>query len=112
MSDKVTTVRLTEEQMVEIELVCRVLGISVSELIRHAIRDYLTERKADAGFQQRLRERIEKDRTILLRLTGPLGGIPDECPDGRQHSWMDGRCRHCGTPLATQGDTDERKSDG
>lgn len=69
MGDRVTTVRMTEEQAVEVELVCRVLDITLSELIRLAIAQHLTERKADPAFQKRLRERIEQDQQILVRLT-------------------------------------------
>lgn len=69
MSERVTTVRMTEEQAVEVELVCRVLGINLSELIRLAIAQHLTERKADPEFQKRLRDRIEHDQQILIRLT-------------------------------------------
>lgn len=71
MSDaftRVTTVRITEEQAVEVELVARVLGISASELIRTAIAEYLTKRKAEVEFRQRLARRIEQDRHILDRL--------------------------------------------
>lgn len=72
MSDaftRVTTVRLAEDQAVEVELVARVLGITASELIRTAIGEYLTKRKAEGEFRQRLARRIEEDRRILERLS-------------------------------------------
>ena len=65
---RVNTVRMTEEQAVEVELVARVLGISTSELIRTAIGEYLTKRKSEVEFRQRLARRIEQDRRILDRL--------------------------------------------
>jgi hypothetical protein len=65
---RVTTVRMTEEQAVEVELVARVLGISTSELIRTAIAEYLAKRKSEVEFRQRLARRIEQDRRILDRL--------------------------------------------
>lgn len=71
MSDaftRVTTVRLTEEQAVEVELVARIYGISTSDLIRIAIAEYLTKRKSEVEFRQRLARRIEQDRRILDRL--------------------------------------------
>lgn len=71
MADRVTTVRLTEEQAVELELVSRIEGVPVAKLIRTAIAEYLTERKADKEFQARLRARIAADRTILERLAEP-----------------------------------------
>ena len=66
---RVTTVRMTEEQAVEVEIVARVLGISVSELIRTAIAEYLTERKSEVEFRLRLARRIDQDRRILDRLS-------------------------------------------
>lgn len=66
---RVTTVRITEEQAVELELVSRVLRLPVSELIRTAIAEYLTTRKGEAEFARRLAQQIERDRRILARLT-------------------------------------------
>jgi Arc/MetJ-type ribon-helix-helix transcriptional regulator len=65
---RVTTVRLTEEQAVEVELVARVLRTSASEVIRTAIAEYLTKRKGEAEFARRLSLRIDQDRRILERL--------------------------------------------
>jgi hypothetical protein len=42
--------------------------VSVSEGIRPAIYRYVATRRADKGFQARLRERLEKDREVLERL--------------------------------------------
>jgi hypothetical protein len=82
MSDRVTTVRLTEEQAIEVGVICRVLGITVSELCRRAIAGWLAERKADEGFQRRLRERIEQDQTILMRLTTPAASPSGQSEGG------------------------------
>jgi RNase adaptor protein for sRNA GlmZ degradation len=72
MSDKVTTIRIPEDMAVEVELVARVLSITASEVYRTAIAEYLTRRKSEVEFRQRLARRIEEDRRILERLA-------DEC---------------------------------
>lgn len=65
---KVTTIRQPADQADELEFVARVDGKPVSEAIREAIAAYIESRRADAEFQQRLRERVEQDRNILERL--------------------------------------------
>lgn len=76
MSTRVTTIRLPEDMAVEVELAARVLDITASELIRTAIAEYLTKRKSEVEFRQRLARRIEEDRRILERL-----GTPCYCGD-------------------------------
>lgn len=74
----VTTVRIPEDMAVEVELFSRVLGISRSDLIRRAIAEFLTARKSEVEFRQRLARRIEEDRKILDQLT--WGGSERDMP--------------------------------
>lgn len=66
---KVMSLRLSEELAAEMAYVCRVDEVSVSEGIRAAIYRHVATRRADKGFQARLRERLEKDREVLERLS-------------------------------------------
>jgi len=53
----------------ELAAIARTLDVPVSETIREAIEDFMTSRRSDKGFQQRLRKRLEEDREILERFT-------------------------------------------
>jgi hypothetical protein len=48
----------------------------MSDHPRAAIRDQLSERRADAGFRDRLRASMERDQIILDRLRGHCGREP------------------------------------
>lgn len=65
---RIATARFTEEQLAEVELIARVLGISASEVFRIAIAEYITKYKNTPEFRQRLEQRIEQDRRLLERL--------------------------------------------
>jgi hypothetical protein len=65
---RVMSLRLAEDLAAEMAYVCRVDEVSVSEGIRAAIYRHVATRRADKGFQARLRERLEKDREVLERL--------------------------------------------
>ncbi len=67
---KVMSLRVPEELAAEMAYVCRVDEVSVSEGIRAAIYRHIAARRADKGFQARLREQLEKDREVLERLAG------------------------------------------
>lgn len=66
---RVLTLRLSEDQMNEVEMVARVLRTTSSDIIRTAIAEYLIKRKGEVEFRQRLAQRIEHDQKILKRLT-------------------------------------------
>lgn len=66
---RVLTLRLSEDQMNEVEIVARVLRTTSSDIIRTAIAEYLIKRKGEVEFRQRLAQRIEHDQKILKRLT-------------------------------------------
>jgi predicted transcriptional regulator len=62
---KAMTIRLSAEQAEELETVATVDNQPISEVIRAAIAEHITERKADVGFQDSLRERIERAQRML-----------------------------------------------
>lgn len=45
--------------------------LDAEQSIRDVIAAYLASRRSDPDFMRRLREHIERDRTILERLAGP-----------------------------------------
>jgi predicted transcriptional regulator len=65
---RVTSVRLLGDQPAELDTVARVEGVSVSEIVRAAIYQYIAARRADPGFQKRLKAQVEEDREVLERL--------------------------------------------
>jgi predicted transcriptional regulator len=62
---KAMTIRLSAEQAEELETVATVDNQPISEVIRAAIAEHITERKADVAFQDSLRERIERAQRML-----------------------------------------------
>lgn len=59
------TIRLSAEQAEELETVATVDNQPISEVIRAAIAEHIQERKRDEGFQDSLRQRIERARQML-----------------------------------------------
>ncbi|MEU0879535.1 DUF6290 family protein [Lentzea sp. NPDC005914] len=64
-SPKAMTIRLSQEQADELETVASVENKPISEVIRAAITEHIDARKQDEGFQQNLRERIERTQRLL-----------------------------------------------
>ena len=62
---KAMTIRLSADQSEELDTIAAVDGQPVSHVIRSAIAEHIQERKRDAGFQDMLRERIERARRML-----------------------------------------------
>ena len=65
---KVMSLRLSEELAAEVATVARVEGVSISEAIRAALYRYISTRRNEQDFKERLRRRLEEDREILERL--------------------------------------------
>jgi predicted transcriptional regulator len=65
---KAMTLRIDIDTAEQLEAVAQVDGVPVSDVIREALVRHIERRRADAGFQKRLRESIERNRTILERL--------------------------------------------
>ena len=66
-SRKAMTIRLSAEQAEELNTVATVDGQPVSEVIRMAIAGHIEQRKRDAGFQDGLRQRIERAQRMLAK---------------------------------------------
>jgi predicted transcriptional regulator len=65
---KAMTLRIDIDTAEQLEALAQVEGVPVSEVIREALFRHIEERRADAGFQTRLRDSIERNRAILERL--------------------------------------------
>lgn len=70
MTTKATTLRLTNEQYEELQLIAHVLGVSMNQLICEAIAEYLVAKAAQPGFLKKMEDQIAKDQEMLARLTG------------------------------------------
>lgn len=66
---KVMSLRLSEDLAAEMASICRVDEVTILEGIRAAIYRHIAARRADKRFQERLREKLEKDREVLERLS-------------------------------------------
>ena len=65
---KATSLRLSPELAAELAAVARAQGLTISEILREALSDYIAAVRSDDRFQARLREQMEKDRELLERL--------------------------------------------
>ena len=65
---KAMTLRLDTETADQLEALAQVEGVPVSEVVREALARHIEQRRADAGFQKRLRDSIERNQAILKRL--------------------------------------------
>jgi hypothetical protein len=66
---KVTTVRQSSEQAIELEAIARVEGIPVAEVIRTAIAEHIATKRKDPEFLKRLQLRLKEDQEILTKLS-------------------------------------------
>lgn len=62
---KAMTIRLSQEQAEELEMVAAVEQQPVSEVIRSAIAEHIETRKQDRTFQEGLRARIERAQKMI-----------------------------------------------
>jgi|WetSurMetagenome_2_1015567.scaffolds.fasta_scaffold11705_2 predicted DNA-binding protein len=65
---KAMTLRLDTETADQLEALAQVEGVPVSEVVREALAHHIEQRRADAEFQKRLHESIERNQAILKRL--------------------------------------------
>lgn len=63
------SLRLPEDQAVELAAIARTDEMPVSKVVREAINNHIASRLADKDFQARLKRRLEEDRDVLERLT-------------------------------------------
>jgi hypothetical protein len=57
---KVMSLRLSEELAAEVATVARVEGVSISEAIRAALYRYISTRRNEPDFKERLKKRLEE----------------------------------------------------
>jgi len=62
---KAMTIRLSQEQAEELEMVAAVEQQPVSEVVRSAIAEHIQARKRDRTFQEGLRARIERAQKMI-----------------------------------------------
>lgn len=62
---KVISIRVPSELAAQIDAVARAEGVSISETMRAAAYRYITFRRADHDFKERLKKRVEEDREVL-----------------------------------------------
>jgi hypothetical protein len=65
---KILTVRVDAAVAREAEVVARVDGVSVNELVRRALAGHIETRRKDKAFRARITGIIEEDKEILDRL--------------------------------------------
>jgi predicted DNA-binding protein len=68
MAIKAMSLRLPEELAAELAAIAETDEMPISEAVREAIDKHIAERRADKGFQERLKKRLEQNREILERL--------------------------------------------
>lgn len=66
-ASKAMTIRLSADQAEALETVANVEDMPVSEVIRAAIHDHIERRKSDPGFQDGLKDRIDRARKLLRK---------------------------------------------
>jgi predicted DNA-binding protein len=71
VATRATSLRLPEQMAAEIAAVARTDGVPMSEAVRDAIEKHIAERRADEGFQERLKEILKEDEAVLKRLAEP-----------------------------------------
>jgi hypothetical protein len=65
---KTMTLRLDDERAALLELVARIDDTSLTEAVRDAIDRHIEERRKDAQFKERLRQRHETEHALYERL--------------------------------------------
>jgi len=68
METKAMTLRLPADKAAELEEISRTDDMPVSKTVLAAIDRHIEERRNDAEFQQRLRQRMDEHRQVLERL--------------------------------------------
>ncbi|MCW2951038.1 MAG: hypothetical protein JWQ48_208 [Conexibacter sp.] len=75
---KTLTLRLSDEQVADVELIARIKNRSVSALIRLALDHYTDACRNDPDFQHRLDATWHAQQRATARLAGPQDGSGDD----------------------------------
>lgn len=65
---KVSTIRMPDNMKSDLAAIARSHDMSVAEAIAEALELYITARKSEQEFKERLARRLEEDREVLDRL--------------------------------------------
>lgn len=65
---RVTTIRMPKTMKAEIVAIAHSRNISIADALREALEEYITARRNDEGFKERLEKLLEEDREVLDRL--------------------------------------------
>jgi hypothetical protein len=55
---------------VDIGVIARTEGITISEFVREALENHIALRRSEDGFKERLKERMSEDQEVFKRLAG------------------------------------------
>jgi hypothetical protein len=66
---KVMTLRISDNQAAQIELVARVDGEPVAKALKNAIDVYVELKKANPGFQDRLHQLLKAEQDLVQELS-------------------------------------------
>ena len=67
---EVLSIRVPPELASDLRAVARIDRVSISETMRAAMYRYITARRSEEDFKERVRQRLEEDREVLERLAG------------------------------------------
>lgn len=62
---KVTSLRMPETMTIELVAIAHARNISLADALREALEEYITARRNDEGFKERLEKLLEDDREVL-----------------------------------------------
>lgn len=63
-----TTMRFPDDDGDDLRAFAEVEGLTVSEVVRRAVRSHIDARRSDPEFQERLRRHLDEQRAVLDRL--------------------------------------------
>lgn len=67
---KVSTIRMPDSMKSDLAAIARSHDMSIADAIAEALELYITARKSEERFKERLARRLEEDREVLDRLGG------------------------------------------
>lgn len=68
MTKKTTSLRLPQDEALEVQAVAQVDGMSINDVARQALREHVKARKADPEFRARAKEILERNQRLFERL--------------------------------------------
>jgi predicted DNA-binding protein len=67
---KVTSLRMPETMTIELVAIAHARNISLADTLREALEEYITARRSDASFKERLKKILEEDGEVFDSLEG------------------------------------------